>query len=213
MNADEFPGLYLLTRPDIPVAELVDHLEPVLETGAVDCLQLRLKGISDDELRAAIKIVLPMCQKRDIPLILDNRPDIAKETGCDGVHIGDNDVSYDEARAIMGEEHIVGVSCYDSRHKAMVLGDKGADYVSFGVFYPSKTKEASSRATPELIDIWTTFTTVPCVAVGGITPENVGPIVQAGADFIAVTAGVWDHADGPAAGAIALKNAIVAACS
>lgn len=210
MNSDELAGLYLLTPPKFDLAPFGETLKSVLDTGAVDCLQLRLKDISDDEIRTAIDTILPMCVDRDIPLILNDRPDIARKSGCDGVHVGEGDASYDEARAIMGEEHIVGVSCYDSRHKAMILGEKGADYVAFGAFYPTKTKEAKTSVTPEILEIWTTFTTVPCVAIGGITADNVAPLVLAGADFIAVTGGVWNHPDGPEAGAKAIKAAIAA---
>lgn len=211
MNADDQTGLYLLTPPKIDLAVFPDRLKSVLDTGAIDCLQLRLKDVSDDEIRKAIDAILPLCADRDIPLILNDRPDIAKKSGVDGVHVGEEDASYDEARAIMGEEHIVGVSCYDSRHRAMELGEKGADYVAFGAFYPTQTKEAKTSVTPEIIEIWTTFTTVPCVAIGGITADNLGPIVEAGADFIAVTGGVWNHPDGPEAGAKAIKAAIAAA--
>jgi len=210
VNSDELAGLYLLTPPKFDLAPFGETLKSVLDTGAVDCLQLRLKDISDDEIRTAIDTILPMCVDRDIPLILNDRPDIARKSGCDGVHVGEGDASYDEARAIMGEEHIVGVSCYDSRHKAMILGEKGADYVAFGAFYPTKTKEAKTSVTPEILEIWTTFTTVPCVAIGGITADNVAPLVLAGADFIAVTGGVWNHPDGPEAGAKAIKAAIAA---
>ncbi|UKV16073.1 thiamine phosphate synthase [Thalassospiraceae bacterium SW-3-3] len=211
VNADDQTGLYLLTPPKIDLAVFPDLLKSVLDTGAIDCLQLRLKDVSDDEIRKAIDAILPLCADRDIPLILNDRPDIAKKSGVDGVHVGEEDASYDEARAIMGEEHIVGVSCYDSRHRAMELGEKGADYVAFGAFYPTQTKEAKTSVTPEIIEIWTTFTTVPCVAIGGITADNLGPIVEAGADFIAVTGGVWSHPDGPQAGAKAIKAAIAAA--
>lgn len=211
MNADDQTGLYLLTPPKIDLAVFPDLLKSVLDTGAIDCLQLRLKDVSDDEIRKAIDVILPLCSDRDIPLILNDRPDIAKKSGVDGVHVGEEDASYAEARAIMGEEHIVGVSCYDSRHRAMELGEKGADYVAFGAFYPTQTKEAKTSVTPEIIEIWTTFTTVPCVAIGGITADNLGSIVEAGADFIAVTGGVWSHPDGPQAGAKAIKAAIAAA--
>ena len=210
MNSDELAGLYLLTPPKFHLVPFGETLKSVLDTGAVDCLQLRLKDVSDDEIRTVIDTILPICVDRDIPLILNDRPDIARKSGCDGVHVGEGDASYDEARAIMGEEHIVGVSCYDSRHKAMILGEKGADYVAFGAFYPTKTKEAKTSVTPEILEIWTTFTTVPCVAIGGITADNVAPLVLAGADFIAVTGGVWNHPDGPEAGAKAIKAAIAA---
>ncbi|MBX2833066.1 MAG: thiamine phosphate synthase [Rhodospirillales bacterium] len=210
MNADELAGLYLLTPPKIELASFSEQLKAVLDTGAVDCLQLRLKDVSDDDIRQAIDVILPMCKARDIPLILNDRPDIAKQTGCDGVHVGEDDAGYDEARAIMGEDHIVGVSCYDSRHQAMTVGEKGADYVAFGAFYPTQTKEAKTSVTPEILEIWTTFTTVPCVAIGGITADNLAPIVLAGADFIAVSGSVWNHADGPEAGVRAIKAAIAA---
>ena len=210
MNADEHAGLCLLTPPKIELASFTEKLKSVLDTGAVDCLQLRLKDVGDDEIRKAIDAILPLCNGLDIPLVLNDRPDIAKKSGCDGVHVGEDDVSYDEARAIMGEEHIVGVSCYDSRHRAMELGEKGADYVAFGAFYPTQTKEAKTSVTPEILEIWTTFTTVPCVAIGGITAENLAPIVLAGADFVAVTGGVWNHPDGPEVSARAIKAAIIA---
>lgn len=210
MNSDELAGLYLLTPPKIDLTPFGEKLKSVLDTGAIDCLQLRLKDVGDDEIRKAIDVILPICVDRDIPLILNDRPDIAKKSGCDGVHVGEEDASYDEARAIMGEEHIVGVSCYDSRHKAMIVGEKGADYVAFGAFYPTETKEAKTSVTPEILEIWTTFTTVPCVAIGGITADNVAPLVLAGADFIAVTGGVWNHPDGPESGAKAIKAAIAA---
>ncbi len=134
MNADDQTGLYLLTPPKIDLAVFPDRLKSVLDTGTIDCLQLRLKDVSDDEIRKAIDAILPLCSDRDIPLILNDRPDIAKKSGGGGGHVGEEDASYDEARAIMGEEHIVGVSCYDSRHRAMELGEKGADYVAFGAF-------------------------------------------------------------------------------
>ncbi|MFH1803845.1 MAG: thiamine phosphate synthase [Pseudomonadota bacterium] len=208
MNSDAHTGLYLLTPPTIDLAVFPDLLARVLDSGAVDCLQLRLKGLDDEDLRKAISAILPLCQTRDIPLVLNDRPDLAKATGCDGVHIGEDDGSYANARAIMGEDHIVGVSCYDSRHRAMQVGEKGADYVAFGAFFPTDTKEAKTRVEPDIIDIWTTFTTVPCVAIGGITADNLAPLVQAGADFIAVCGSVWNHPDGPVAGALAIKAAI-----
>ncbi|MDP2697135.1 thiamine phosphate synthase [Thalassospira sp.] len=208
MNSDAQTGLYLLTPPAIDLAVFPDLLARVLDSGAVDCLQLRLKGLDDADLRKAISAILPLCLARDIPLILNDRPDLAKATGCDGVHIGEDDGSYANARAIMGEDHIVGVSCYDSRHRAMQVGEKGADYVAFGAFFPTETKTAKTSVTPDIIDIWTTFTTVPCVAIGGITADNLAPLVQAGADFIAVCGSVWNHPDGPVAGAQAIKAAI-----
>lgn len=211
MNSDAQTGLYLLTPAKIDLETFPALLADVLNTGAVDCVQLRLKDIDDNGVVAAVKKLLPICSERDIPLILNDRPDLAHKTGCDGVHIGEDDGSYDEARKIMGEEHIVGVSCYDSRHRAMELGEKGADYVAFGAFFPTKTKDPRTWVESEIIEIWTTFTTVPCVAIGGINADNLAPLVQAGADFVAISGAVWDHPDGPVAGAKAIRAAIAAA--
>ncbi|OSQ39034.1 thiamine-phosphate synthase [Thalassospira mesophila] len=209
--SDEQTGLYLLTPPSIDLATFPDLLARVLDTGAVACVQLRLKDLNDEGIIAAVKKILPVCSKREIPLILNDRPDLAHKTGCDGVHIGAEDGSYAEARAIMGEEHVVGVSCYDSRHRAMDVGDKGADYVAFGAFFPTTTKEPATWVEPEIIEIWATFTTVPCVAIGGINADNLAPLVKAGADFVAVSGAVWNHPNGPEAGAIAIARAIAKA--
>ncbi len=213
MNSDAQTGLYLLTPAKIDLETFPALLAEVLDTGAVDCVQLRLKNIDDSGIIAAVNKLLPLCSDRNIPLILNDRPDLAHKTGCDGVHIGEDDGSYDEARKIMGEEHIVGVSCYDSRHRAMELGEKGADYVAFGAFFPTKTKDPRTWVEPEIIEIWTTFTTVPCVAIGGITADNLAPLVQADADFLAVSGAIWDHPDGPAAGAKAIRAAMTAAAN
>ncbi|AUG52458.1 thiamine phosphate synthase [Thalassospira marina] len=211
MNSEAQTGLYLLTPAKIDLDTFPALLADVLDTGAVDCVQLRLKDIDDNGIIAAVKKLLPVCSERDIPLILNDRPDLAHKTGCDGVHIGEDDGSYDEARKIMGEEHIVGVSCYDSRHRAMELGEKGADYVAFGAFFPTTTKDPRTWVEPEIIEIWTTFTTVPCVAIGGINADNLAPLVQAGADFVAISGAVWNHPDGAPAGAKAIRAAIAAA--
>ncbi|HRK95573.1 MAG TPA: thiamine phosphate synthase, partial [Rhodospirillales bacterium] len=137
---------------------------------------------------------------------LNDRPDLAAELGCDGVHIGQEDASYRDARRAMGEDGIVGVTCHDSRHLAMEAADAGADYVAFGAFFPTATKEPKARAEPEVLSWWSELMTVPCVAIGGITLENAPPLLEAGADFLAVCAGVWEHPDGPAAAVAAFTR-------
>ena len=169
----------------------------VIEAGDVACVQLRLKGSNDDQVLKTVDLLLTICEQTDTALILNDRPDLAAKSGCDGVHIGPEDMPYSEARAIMGDEAAIGVSCGASRHLAMTLADKGADYVAFGAFFETQTKENTSTATTELLEIWSQTTNVPVVAIGGITPENCGPLVTAGADFLAVSAGVWNHPDGP----------------
>ncbi len=170
-------------------------------------LQLRLKDVSDDEIRRATEILMPVAQARDVAFILNDRPDLAAELGCDGVHIGQEDSTYAAARAAVGPERIVGVTCHDSRHLAMEAAEAGADYVAFGAFYPTATKEPKTRAEPELLTWWSDIMEVPCVAIGGITVENAPPLIAAGADFLAVSAGVWAHKDGPAA-AVKAFNAL-----
>lgn len=204
------PGcrLYLITPPAIDLDPFADNLAAALEAGDVACLQLRLKDSTDDQVRAATERLMPICHRHDVALIINDRPDLAAELGADGVHVGEDDAAYDQARAAVGTDAIVGVSCYDSRHLAMVAGDAGADYVAFGAFFPTATKQPKTRATPELLAWWQELMTVPCVAIGGITVENCSKLVAAGADFLAVISGVWDHADGPAAAVTAFNRVI-----
>ncbi len=138
-----------------------------------------------------------IAQSRDVAFVVNDRPDLAKKLGADGVHVGQEDAPYAEARALLGPNAIIGVTCHDSRHLAMEAAEAGADYVAFGAFYPTSTKEPKTRAEPELLTWWQDIMEAPCVAIGGITVANALPLVEAGADFLAVASGVWDHADGP----------------
>ena len=200
-NSDDIGcRLYLITPDTIPdLKAFAKTLADALAAGDVACVQLRLKNVSDDTIRNAVKTLMPVCHARDVAFILNDRPDLAKELGCDGVHIGPDDVSYDEARKIMGKDATVGVTCKDSYHLAMELGEAGADYVAFGAFFPTTTKDTTARPDPELIETWSQMTIVPCVAIGGITVENCDTLVKAGADFVAVCSGVWKYPQGPAA--------------
>ncbi len=172
--------------------------EQALDGGDIACVQIRLKNLDDDALCRAIDVLRPPAQKRGIAVLLNDRPDLAFETGCDGVHIGQEDGTYEAARKAVGDG-IVGITCHDSRHLAMEAGEKGADYVAFGAFFPTDTKEAKFHADTDLLRWWSQLFTVPSVAIGGITIDNCRPLVEAGADFLAVSAGVWKHAEGPAA--------------
>jgi thiamine-phosphate pyrophosphorylase len=173
-------------------------------------VQLRLKEADDDSVCRAIDALRPQAQRRGIAFLLNDRPDLAFETGCDGAHIGQTDMPYAEARAALGPDRIIGVTCHDSRHLAMEAAEAGADYVAFGAFYPTGTKVAPSRAEIDLLSWWSELMEVPCVAIGGITIDNAPPLIAAGADFLAVSAGVWNHPDGPAA-AVAGFNRLFAA--
>ena len=188
--------------------EWLSTWEATLDGGDIACVQIRLKGLQDDDLCRAIDVLRPPAQQRGIAVLLNDRPDLAFETGCDGVHVGQDDASYADARKTL-PEGIVGVTCHDSRHLAMIAGEAGADYVAFGAFYPTTTKDAQFHADLDLLIWWSQLFTVPSVAIGGITVENCRPLIRAGADFLAVSGGVWNHPAGPAA-AVAEFNRIMA---
>ncbi len=203
--------LYLITPPAFDPTAFADALGRALDAGDVACVQLRLKDADDDMIRRAADVLRPIAQAREVAFLMNDRPDLALETGCDGVHVGQDDAPYDEARRILGLGRIVGVTCHDSRDLSIDAAEAGADYVAFGAFFPTGTKDAKHRADPEIIAWWNEIMTVPCVAIGGITPENCSPLVRAGADFLAVVSSVWDHKDGPAAAVKAFNAAIAAA--
>lgn len=208
-DADNRCRLYLVTPPAFDPEAFRRELEAAFGGGDVACLQLRLKGASDDAVRRAARALMPLCHARDVAFIVNDRPDLAAALGADGVHVGQEDAGYASARAAMGSAGIVGVTCHDSKHLAYEAAEQGADYVAFGAFFPTATKEPKTRADVELLRDWSMSMTVPCVAIGGITVENCAPLVEAGADFLAVVNGVWSHPAGPAA-AVAAFNEIFA---
>ena len=191
--------LYLITPPRFEPKTFADTLRATLGAGDVACLQLRLKDASDDDIRRAGEILLPIAQARDVAFIVNDRPDLAANLGADGVHIGRDDSTYAEARAAVGANAIIGVTCHDSRHLAIEAAEAGADYVAFGAFFPTVTKEPKAYADVEILRWWSELMVVPQVAIGGITVENAKPLIDAGADFLAISAGVWSHPEGPAA--------------
>ncbi len=191
--------LYLITPPKLDPKGFADTLKATLDAGDVACLQLRLKDVPDEEIARAVDVLMPIAQSRGVAFILNDRPDLAKQFGCDGVHVGQEDTPHAEARALMGKDRIVGVTCHDSRHLAIEAAEAGADYVAFGAFFPTTTKEPKTTCDIDTIRWWAEVMVVPCVAIGGITVENAKPLVEAGADFLAISAGVWGHKDGPAA--------------
>ncbi|MBI4966639.1 MAG: thiamine phosphate synthase [Rhodospirillales bacterium] len=206
--------LYLITPSTLPdPAAFGQLLAEALDADDVGCVQIRLKDLADDAIKRAVDQVRPIIQKRDIACLLNDRPDLARQTGCDGVHVGQDDAPYAEARNILGPDAIVGVTCHDSRDLALAAAEAGADYVAFGAFFPTTTKDAKFAAHPDILEWWSAATTVPCVAIGGITAQNCAPLVRAGADFLAVSGGVWAHPQGPAAGVKAINAAIRAAQS
>ena len=204
--------LYLVTPEQLDPAAFADDLAAALDGGDAACVQLRLKDVDDDTIRRACDLLLPGAQSRNVAFILNDNPVLAAACGCDGVHIGQEDAPYAEARALVGDDAIVGVTCGESIDLGMSVGEAGADYVAFGAFFPSSTKPGRKHfPTPDLLARWSNMTTVPCVAIGGINEENCGPLVAAGADFLAVVSAVWSDPNGPGAGVAALNAAIAAA--
>ena len=205
-------ALYLLTPPRLD-AGFADTLAAALDAGLgtpaeVACVQLRLKDVSDDETLRAAEALLPVCAGRGAAFLVNDRADLAKASGADGVHLGQTDGDPAEARALLGKNADIGVTCHGSMHLAIEAAEAGADYVAFGAFHDSPTKAAPHRADPDLLTSWQMMTTVPCVAIGGITPENAAPLVAAGADYLAVSSAVWAAEGGAAAGVAAFARVL-----
>ena len=192
--------LYLISPERIEhPAIFADELRAALDEGDVAAFQLRLKGVDDAAIARAADTLRPVCQQRGVAFFMNDRPDLAVKLDCDGVHVGQDDMPYAEARRIVGPERQIGVTCKASRDLAMTAGEAGADYVAFGAFFPSGTKAVTTPASLEIIEWWSELFEIPCVAIGGITVENCKPVIAAGADFLAVAGGVWNHKDGPGA--------------
>jgi thiamine-phosphate pyrophosphorylase len=167
------------------------RLERALEAGPVAAFQFRVKGIDQHEAARLAEPLLAVCRERDVAFIVNDSIALAKRLKADGVHLGQHDGDVREAREVLGREAQIGVTCHASRHLALEAGDAGADYVAFGAFFPSTTKASEHRPEPELLAWWQNLMEIPCVAIGGITPENARPLVDAGADFLAVSNAVW----------------------
>ncbi len=203
--------LYLITPPVIEdLAAFGRLLAAALEAGDVAALQIRLKDQPEAVISAAVDVLGPICRSRGVMLILNDDPALAARLGCDGVHIGQSDTPLREARALMGREAVIGVTCHDSLHLAMEAAEGGADYVAFGAFFPTATKETVHRPDPELLTGWQADMLIPCVAIGGITAENARGLAAAGADYLAVSSGVWSYPAGPAAAVKAFNREMAA---
>lgn len=200
--------LYLITPP-VLADGFADTLARALDAGDVAALQLRLKGAEPDAVRRWAERLIPVCAARGVEFLLNDDAALAKRLGV-GAHLGQADGDHAAARRLL-DGLTLGITCHDSRHLAMEAGEIGADYVAFGAFFPTATKEARYHAEPDLLEWWSEVMEVPCVAIGGITAGNCAPLVRAGADFLAVVGAVWNHADGPEAGVRAMNDAIARA--
>jgi thiamine-phosphate pyrophosphorylase len=189
---DRAPCQLYLISPLAVDGGFPQRLARALDAGSVAAFQFRVKGIEQHEAARLAEPLQRICGEREVAFIVNDSIGLAKRIGADGVHLGQTDGDVGEARRTLGREAQIGVTCHDSRHLAMEAGEAGADYVAFGAFFPTATKEVKHRAEPEILSWWQALFELPCVAIGGITPENCPPLVQAGADFLAVCGAVWN---------------------
>jgi thiamine-phosphate pyrophosphorylase len=191
-NADDGPScqLYLISPQEVG-GDFPQRLERALKAGPVAAFQFRVKGVDQHEAARLAEPLQAICKEHDVAFIVNDSIALAKRLGADGVHLGQGDGTVREAREALGREAQIGVTCHASRHLAMEAGEAGADYVAFGSFFPSSTKASDHRPEPALLTWWQGLFEIPCVAIGGITPENCGTLVKAGADFLAVSGAVW----------------------
>ena len=193
--------LYLISPPKIELATFIPTLEGVLKTGKVASFQLRLKEASEQQILEAGRLARNVCSAHGVAFILNDRADLCVQLNADGVHLGQDDMSVKEARAIIGTDRVIGVSAHASRHMAMEAGEQGADYVAFGAFYPTTSKpqeKIDKWGVPEveILSWWSELMELPCVAIGGVNASNAGILAKAGADFVACITSVWNHPKG-----------------
>lgn len=182
--------LYLISPLEVG-GGFPERLARALDAGPVAAFQFRVKGVEEHDAARLAEPLQRICADREVAFIVNDSISLAKRLGADGVHLGQSDGAVREARDRLGREAQIGVTCHASRHLAMEAGEAGADYVAFGAFFPSATKATEHRAEPEILTWWQSLFELPCVAIGGITPENCTPLVDAGADFLAVSGAVW----------------------
>ena len=201
---DETCQIYLITPPQIADMEaFLKDLRAALSAAPVACLQIRLKEVNGDKMESSAVVqacaaIKPTCYEYGTLVIINDDPDVAKECEADGVHLGQNDMDYYSARDLLGGDAIIGVTCHNSKGLGFEAANAGADYVAFGAFFDTPTKPTKHRAETEILEWWREAVEIPSVAIGGITVENAPQVIKAGADFIAVSSGVWSHPDGPA---------------
>jgi len=202
-------SLYLISPQEVG-GNFPDRLKAALEPGLATAFQLRVKDVGEHDLARLAEPLQRICADADVAFIVNDSVALAKRLGADGVHLGQSDGDIKGARALLGPSAQIGKTCHDSRHFAMEAGEAGADYVAFGAFYPTTTKPSNYRPDPSILTWWSALFEIPCVAIGGITPENAKPLVDAGADFLAVCQSVWGK-DDPAAAVKGFEDVLTAA--
>lgn len=189
-------GVYLITPDETDSARLLERVRPLL--AGTTWLQYRNKAVDTPTRLAQATALQALCAEAGVPLIINDDAALALQVGAAGVHLGEDDGDIAAARALLGPQAIIGASCYDELERAQRAVAAGASYVAFGAFFPSRSKVTPRRANPELLR-QSAALGVPRVAIGGLTPDNSRPVVDAGADLIAVISGVFSEADPVAA--------------
>jgi thiamine-phosphate pyrophosphorylase len=189
--------LYLISPLDVG-GDFPEQLRAALEAGPVAAFQFRVKDVDQDEAAHLAEPLKAICDAQDVAFVVNDDVALAKRLGADGVHLGQGDDNLKDARAELGDQVQIGITCHDSRHLAMEAGEGGANYVAFGAFFPTQTKETHHRPEVDVLKWWSNIMEIPCVAIGGITPDNCQPLIDAGADFLAVSGSVWNDPNGPA---------------
>lgn len=200
-------SLYLISPQEVG-GSFPQRLKAALEPGLAKAFQLRVKDVEEHQLARLAEPLQRICEDARVAFIVNDSMKLAKRIGADGVHLGQSDGDVREARAMLGPSAQIGKTCHDSRHLAMDAGEAGADYVAFGAFYPTTTKPSEYRPDPSILTWWSTLFEIPCVAIGGINPDNGSPLVSAGADFLAVCQSVWGKGD-PAEAVRAFEGVLV----
>ena len=191
--------LYLISPLNVG-GDFPERLARALDAGPVAAFQFRVKGLDQHEAARLAEPLQAICAERAVAFIVNDDVALARRLKADGVHLGQGDGDPREAREELGRDVQIGVTCHDSRHLAMEAGEAGADYVAFGAFFPSNSKETKHHAELDVLEFWSNLTVVPCVAIGGISAENCAPLVENGADYLAVIGCIWSHPEGPEAG-------------
>ncbi len=188
--------LYIISPPSFNPDNFAAQLSDALSGGDIASFQLRLKDAEEETIIAAAKILMPLCHEKDVAFILNDNPALAKKIGADGVHLGQSDMTVKEARAMLGSNMIIGATCHNSKHLSMIAGEEGADYIAFGAFFPTKTKDVKEFADKAILKWYSNLFETPCVAIGGITLDNAAELTAQGADFIAVSSAIWNGTKG-----------------
>jgi len=203
--------IYLISPPKIIVKDFAHSLQNALKTGLVPVFQLRLKDYERSEIKKIAQEIKKICHDNNCLFLLNDYYDIALEVGADGVHLGSEDKEIITARKNSAKNFIIGASCYDSRDLAIKAAEQGADYLSFGTFFLSQTKNSKGKPTTEIIEWCVEMTDLPVVAIGGINDKNCHSLVSAKVDFLSVVSYVWNHPSGEAEALRGLDSAINAA--